>query len=62
MSKQNNLTDFLTDVANAIRDKKDYPSTQKINPQYFANQIKSIQGGDGEQPTVVYARPFNNVY
>lgn len=42
MSKANNLTDFLTDIANAIRTKKEYPSTKKINPQDFASKIASI--------------------
>lgn len=45
-----NLADALnalkqqeTGVANAIRSKKGYPSTQKINPQDFPNEIESIQ-------------------
>ena len=47
MSKQNNLTDFLTDVADAIRDKK---GTQAlINPQDFSDEIASIQTG-GNNP------------
>ena len=45
MSKQNNLTDFLTDVANAIRAKKG--STDLINPQNFSAEIASISGGGG---------------
>lgn len=43
MSKANNLTDFLTDVAGAIRSKKGYPSTQKINPQNFSSEIEGIK-------------------
>ena len=43
MSKQNNLTDFLTDVANAIRAKKG--STDLINPQNFSSEIASLSGG-----------------
>ena len=43
MSKQNNLTDFLTDVANAIRAKKG--STDLINPQDFSSEIASLSGG-----------------
>lgn len=43
MAKTNNLTDFLTDVADAIRDKKG--TTAKINPQDFSSEIKSIEGG-----------------
>ena len=43
MSKQDNLTDFLTDVANAIRAKKG--STDLINPQNFSSEIASLSGG-----------------
>ena len=43
MSKQNNLTDFLTDVANAIRTKKG--TTGLINPQNFSAEIASLSGG-----------------
>lgn len=46
MSKENNLTDFLTDVANAIREKKG--TTDKINPQDFSSEIESIVSGNGE--------------
>ena len=41
MSKDNNLTDFLTDVADAIREKKG--TTDLINPQDFSDEIKSIK-------------------
>lgn len=40
MSKENNLTDFLTDVADAIREKKG--TTEKINPQDFSEEIRKI--------------------
>ena len=43
MAKNNNLTDFLTDTANAIRTKKG--TTAKINPQEFSSEIASIQTG-----------------
>ena len=43
MSKQNNLTDFLTDVANAIRTKKG--TTDLINPQNFSAEIAALSGG-----------------
>lgn len=47
MSKADNLKDFLTDVADAIREKKG--TTGKINPQDFSAEIKSIEtGGEGE--------------
>lgn len=45
MAKNNNLTDFLTDVANAIRAKKG--TTEKINPQDFSSEIASIKSGGG---------------
>lgn len=56
MAKNNNLTDFLTDVANAIREKDG--STGTINPQDFSDKIKAIQTGvdtsDGNiEPTTV---------
>lgn len=40
MSKENNLTDFLTDVADAIREKKG--TSEKINPQDFSEEIRKI--------------------
>lgn len=43
MAKNDNLQDFLTDVANAIRAKKG--TTDKINPQDFSREIASIQSG-----------------
>jgi hypothetical protein len=43
MSKQDNLTDFLTDVADAIREKKG--TTEKINPQKFSEEIRGIESG-----------------
>ena len=47
MAKNNNLTDLLTDVANAIRAKKG--TTAKINPQDFSSEISSIVAGGGSQ-------------
>lgn len=41
MSKSNNLTDFLTGVADAIRSKKG--TTTKINPQNFESEIADIE-------------------
>lgn len=43
MAKNDNLQDFLTDVADAIRAKKG--TTAKINPQDFSSEIASIQSG-----------------
>lgn len=48
MAKNDNLTDFLTDVADAIRAKKG--TTAKINPQNFAREIASISTGGGDTP------------
>ena len=46
MAKDNNLTDFLTDVADAIREKKG--TSEPINPQDFSAEIASIEtGGNG---------------
>lgn len=46
MAKNNNLKDFLTDVADAIRAKKG--TTGLINPQDFSSEIASIStGGSG---------------
>ena len=47
MAKNNNVTDYLTDLAGAIRTKKGYPASQKINPQNFADEILSINTGGG---------------
>lgn len=46
MSKADNLTDFLKDLANAIREKKG--SSSLINPQDFSEEILSIQTGGGD--------------
>ena len=43
MAKNNNLTDFLTGVAGAIREKKG--TSALINPQDFDSEILSIQTG-----------------
>ena len=43
MAKTDNLTDFLTGVANAIRTKKG--TMAKINPQNFETEIESIKSG-----------------
>lgn len=46
MAKDNNLTDFLADVADAIREKKG--TSEPINPQDFSAEIASIKsGGNG---------------
>lgn len=46
MGKNNNLHDFLVDVADAIREKKG--TSEPINPQEFSNEIRTIaSGGNG---------------
>lgn len=45
MAKNDNLKDFLTDVADAIRAKEG--STGLINPQEFSERIRSIETGGG---------------
>ena len=48
MAKDNNLQDFLTDIADAIREKKG--TTEKINPQDFAIEIANLSsGGSGSE-------------
>lgn len=44
MAKNDNLGDLLSDIADAIREKKG--TTVPINAQDFANEIISIEGGD----------------
>lgn len=53
MAKNNNLTDFLTDVADAIRAKKG--KTDHINPQDFSAEIASIETGvNPDNPVVTF--------
>lgn len=47
MAKDNNLQDFLTDIADAIREKKG--TTEKINPQDFATEITNLSSGSIEE-------------
>lgn len=60
MAKNNNLTDFLTDLADAIRAKKG--TVEKINPQDFASEIASIDGGGENARLVPYLRRINEGY
>ena len=50
MSKDNNLHDYLSDLADAIREKKG--TTEPINAQSFAEEIRTIEGGapEGYEP------------
>ena len=43
MAKTDNLSDFLTDVANSIRTKTG--TTEQINAQDFSNKILNIPSG-----------------
>lgn len=53
MAKNDNLKDFLTDVADAIRAKKGISGL--INPQNFSSEIASIEGGGGSaEDTITY--------
>lgn len=45
MAKDNNIQNFLTDVADAIREKKG--TTDAINPQDFSSEISSLEVGGG---------------
>lgn len=51
MAKNNNLTDFLTGVADAIRRKRG--TTGKINPQNFEEEISGIPTRKPEQEKAV---------
>ena len=50
MAKTDNLSDFLTDVANSIRTKTG--TTELINAQDFSDKILSIQTGGGSGSTL----------
>ena len=52
MAKNDNLKDFLVDVADAIREKKG--TTDKINPQDFSSEIASIQSGGRDWSEIGY--------
>lgn len=58
MAKTDNLTDFLTDIADAIREKKG--TTGTINPQDFSSEIASIESGGGGDGAVISA-PISDV-
>lgn len=47
MPKNNNLTDFVTDLANEIRAKENVPTTRKINPQDFSDHIAAFPAARG---------------
>lgn len=47
MAKNDNLKDFLTDVADAIREKKG--TAELINPQSFSDEIRAFEIGGGTE-------------
>ena len=51
MARTSNLTDFLTDVANAIREKKG--TTDTIKASNFDSEIASIEGGGKYAPRYI---------
>ena len=55
MAKNDNLSDFLLDIADAIREKKG--SSEPINAQDFSSEIASISSGDGSGGSVTPSRP-----
>lgn len=57
MAKNNNLTDFLTGVADAIRRKRG--TTGKINPQNFEEEISGIPTRKPEEEKIVYLNMVN---
>ena len=52
MSKQNNLKDFLKDVADTIREKKG--TDDLINPQDFSNEIANMSGSGADGGDILY--------
>lgn len=54
------LSSLLKDIADAIRSKKG--TTSHINPQDFAREIASIDGGSGISQRVSYLRRTNSGY
>lgn len=51
MAKNNNLKDFVTDIADTLRVKTG--TDQPINPQDFSNIIKGLMGGEYNIESVI---------
>ena len=49
MAKNDNLVDFLKDIADAIREKT--KDSGLINAQNFADKIRNLGGGSASRPT-----------
>jgi hypothetical protein len=60
MAKNNNLGDYLTDIANAIREKKGMSGA--INAQDFASEIASISTGGGGSTSGSVSKSDVNFY
>ena len=52
MARINNLTDFLTDIANSIRAKKGYSSSTKISAENFDTEVSDIPTVNNEDKTI----------
>lgn len=52
MARIDNLTNFLTDVASAIKTKKDYASSQMIDAEDFDTEILSINTVNNQNKTI----------
>lgn len=52
MARIDNLTNFLNDVASAIKAKRDYESTQKISASDFDTEILSISTSNNQHITI----------
>ena len=59
MAKNNNLGDFLTDIANAIRTKKGTSGT--ISAQDFSSEILSIPSGGVVDEYFYYSKSYYTI-
>lgn len=57
MAKTDNLNDFLKDIADTIREKKG--TTEPINAQSFAEEIRTIESGGGYEPVLAVEKDCN---
>ena len=59
MAKNDNLTDFMVDLADGIRAKKG--TTEPINPQDFRKEIESISGGGESSIEYLDLSAYSNI-
>lgn len=59
MAKENNLKDLLTDVADAIREKKG--TTELINPQDFGEEIRGIESREENNLNISFSVIDNTI-